>query len=100
MTPALLVSRTYEGQEGECRVNPTLMAKTYKISRRLSNGESVYVASRGKREEADLIVRWLVRHWPGVYEIAEEAADMKSNPTSDNCVTENQRNVGRTTDTS
>jgi|HubBroStandDraft_4_1064222.scaffolds.fasta_scaffold1422886_1 hypothetical protein len=76
------------------------MSQTYKISRKLGNGEFVYVASRSGREQADLLVQWLARHWPGAYEIEEVAPNMETNPASDNCVTENQRNVGRTTDTS
>jgi reverse gyrase len=76
------------------------MAKTYKISRKLGNGELVYVASRSGREQADLLVEWLARHWPGVYEVEEAAPNMETNSASDTCGTQNQRNVRYGTDTS
>ena len=76
------------------------MAKTYKISRKLGNGELVYVASRSGREQADLLVQWLARHWPGMYEVEEVAPNMETNSASDTCVTQNQKNVRRGTDTS
>jgi reverse gyrase len=59
MTPALPGSWTYEVEGGDCGVNRTAMAKTYEISRKLGNGEFLYVASRSRREEADLLVQWL-----------------------------------------
>jgi hypothetical protein len=75
------------------------MAKTYKNSHKLGNGELVYVASRSGREQADLLVQWLARHWPGMHDVEELAPGMETNSASDTCGTQDQRNVRYGADT-
>jgi len=45
------------------------MAKSFKILRKLGNGEFVYVASCADRKRAARLIESLKQYWPGVYEI-------------------------------
>jgi hypothetical protein len=54
------------------------MAKTFKILRKLGNGEFVYVASCADRKRAALFVESLKQHWPGVYEIVAGVAGIEA----------------------
>lgn len=43
----------------------------YKVQRELEDGELVEVTTRADLEKAEVLVRALKEHWPGVYRITE-----------------------------
>src|SRR5258708_38094790 len=55
-----------------------VMATTFKILRKLGNGEFVYIASCTDRKQAALLVKSLKQHWPGGYEIVAVVTDIET----------------------
>ena len=53
------------------------MRETYKILRKLGNGDRLFVAAGDELELAKKIRESLNQHWPGIYSIEETA------PTTD-----------------
>jgi hypothetical protein len=47
------------------------MPETYKIFRKLGNGQEMHVGSRDKLEQAEQLIESLNRHWAGDYSIQE-----------------------------
>jgi hypothetical protein len=71
------------------------MAKTFKILRKLGNGEFVYAASCADRKQAALLVKSLKQHWPGVYEIVAVVTGIETGSSDcDMPSIKNQVNVG------
>ena len=49
------------------------MAETYRILRRLGNGEQLLVASHDELKQAEQLKESLNRHWPGDYSVQKVA---------------------------
>jgi len=63
--------KTVTAVTGFCASRVEHEPMAYKVQRELEDGELVEVTTRADLEKAEVLVRALKEHWPGVYRITE-----------------------------